>query len=387
MRIIAHLDMDAFFAAVEERDHPRYKGRPIVVGADPEDGKGRGVVSTANYAARKYGIHSAMPISIAWRLAEKAREAGLPATTFVGGHFSKYSETSDRIIAIVKKYVPLVEQASVDEAYLDLTPPVIASPESNALDSGRGNLNPWQQAEEIARKIKSEIKKKEKLTCSVGIGPNKLIAKIAAGTQKPDGFTVVHEKDAEKFLEPLPIRSIPGIGPKTESIFTDLGVKIIKDLKKYSRVELQEMLGKWGIELYDRIRGIDDSLVVEKYEAKSIGEQITFHEDTLDTRFISENLKELCNSVISRFMKSDFQSFRTIGITVRFEDFLTKTRAHTFPESKNKVGNLFERQSPKKLAELLYFEAFRLLAPFFDKRENPKRKKIRLIGIRIEKLS
>lgn len=372
MRIIAHLDMDAFFAAIEERDHPRYKGRPIVVGADPEEGKGRGVVSTANYAARKYGIHSAMPISIAWRLAEKAREAGLPATTFVGGHFSKYSETSDRIIAIVKKYAPLVEQASVDEAYIDLS--------SNA-------KKPMFNALNIARKIKSEIEKKEKLTCSVGIGPNKLIAKIAAGMQKPDGFTVVQEEDAEKFLKPLPIRSIPGIGPKTWQFFAEKNIKTVEDLKKYSRSELQQMIGKWGIELYDRIRGIDDSPVVEEYEIKSIGEQITFHEDTLDTRFISENLKELCNSVISRFMKSNFQSFRTIGITARFEDFFTKTRAHTFPESKDKIGNLFEWQSPKKLSELLYFEAFRLLAPFFDKRENSQHKKIRLIGVRIEKLS
>ncbi len=361
--------MDAFFASIEERDHPRYKNRPIVVGADPEEGKGRGVVSTANYAARKYGIHSALPISTAWKLSEEAKKKGLPAAIFVGGDHQKYSEVSEKIITAVQKYAPLVEQASVDEAYLDL--------------SFAGS---YEKAEKIARSIKAEIKKKEKLTCSIGIGPNKLIAKIAVNVRKPDGLTVVQEKDAEQFLEPMPIRAIPGIGPKTEKIFTSRGIKIIKDLKKYSQADLQNLLGKWGPELYEKVRGIDDSPIVEEHEIKSIGEQETFSKDTLDANFIFDRLKELCGNVIQRFMNSDFHSFRTIGIAVRFEDFITKTRAYTLPESKDKTGNLFEQQTPQKLAKVLQFEAFRLLTPFLDKRENPQHKKIRLIGVRVEKL-
>ncbi len=369
VRIIAHLDMDAFFASIEERDHPRYRGKPLVVGADPEEGRGRGIVSTANYAARKFGIHSAMPISTAWRLAEKARLAGAPRTIFVGGHYRNYSATSARLIAIVRHIVPLVEQASVDEAYLDLS-----------------FAKTYAWAEKIALKIKVEIKKKEKLTCSIGIGPNKLIAKIAVGMHKPDGLTVVPEKDAETFLEPLPIRTIPGVGPKTESVFGVRGIRTVKDLKRFSRSELSDWLGKWGYVLYDRIRGRDDSPVVEEYEVKSIGEQTTFREDTRDASLVTEEMKALCASVIRSFLQSDFRSFRTVSITVRFEDFETKTRAHTLSETKDKIGNLFEQQSPKKLTEFLQFEAMKLLAPFFDTRENPRRKKIRLVGVRIEKL-
>ncbi len=369
MRIIAHLDMDAFFAAVEERDHPRFRGKPVVVGADPEEGHGRGVVSTANYKAREYGIHSALPISKAWQLAEKARAEGKPRTIFTGGHFRVYGEESEKIIAIVRKYSPLVEVASVDEAYSDLS-----------------LLKSWAVAEAVCRKIKAEIKKKRRLTCSIGLGPNKLIAKIASDMQKPDGLTIVRDEEAEKFLEPLPMRKIPGIGPKTEKMFNQRGDKTVKDLKKYSRDQLRLMMGKWGVELYDRLRGIDDSPIVEEYEAKSIGEQETFRQDTLDANFITERLRELAKSVIRRFMKSDFQSFRTVGITVRFEDFETKTRAHTLFKGVDKIGDLFNHPTPKKLLQILEFEALRILAPFLDKRENPKRKKIRLIGVRVEKL-
>src|SRR3989344_8900142 len=163
MRIIAHLDLDAFFAAVEERDKPRLKGRPIVIGADPEDGKGRGVLSTANYAARKYGIHSAMPISHAWRLAKEAEKQGQEPAIFLTGSYERYGEVSDKIMAIISKYSEHIEQASVDEAYIDL---------SYAQD--------FIKAAEICRQIKKEIKSKEKLTASVGLAPNKLIAKIAS---------------------------------------------------------------------------------------------------------------------------------------------------------------------------------------------------------------
>lgn len=355
-RIIAHLDMDAFFAAIEERDNPRFKGRPIVVGADPENGKGRGVVSTANYAARKYGIRSALPISKAWQFSEEAKKKGLPPAVFVGGSFGKYSAVSEEIMEILRKYSRLVEPASVDEAYLDLS-----------------SAKSFKQAEEICKKIKDEIKKRERLTASIGLGPNKLIAKIASDMQKPDGLTVVLPEDAESFMEPLNIRKIPGIGPKTEIVLNKLGARVVKDLKKFSLAKLKELLGKWGEELYRKARGEDDSELVTEWEAKSIGEQETFHTDSRDANFINERLKDLTDDVYRRFKKSEFKTYKTVGITVRFSDFETKTRAHTL-------------SAPASDGATLYFEALRLLMPFLDKRENPRGKAVRLIGMKLEKL-
>src|SRR3989338_962353 len=197
-RIIAHLDMDAFFAAVEERDHKWLKGKPIVVGADPKEGRGRGVVSTANYKAREYGIRSALPISKAWQFSELAKKRGMPPAEFLQPNFDRYEETSGRIISLIRANKRIVEEASIDEAYFDLS-----------------ELGSYENAAEFCKKLKKEIFEKEKLTCSVGIGSNKLIAKIASDMQKPDGLTVVGADDektclelVERFLEPLPIRKI-----------------------------------------------------------------------------------------------------------------------------------------------------------------------------------
>ncbi len=348
--------MDAFFAAVEERDRPRLKGRPIVVGADPKGGMGRGVVSTANYKAREYGIRSALPISTAWRYSESAKRKGLPPAVFLDVNMERYSEVSGRIMAILRKYVPSVEEASVDEAYLDLS-----------------SAGSYEDADKLCRKIKNEIKSLENLTASVGIGPNKLVAKIASDEQKPDGLTVVPEENAEKFLEPLSLRKIPGIGPKTEERFRVLGMRTVKDAKKFSKSELEEMLGKWGTELYDKLRARDDSPLVEEWVAKSVGEQETFEADTANPNFLRERLRMLSDQVYTRFRKSGFKSFRSVTVTVRFSDFNTKTRSGTL-----------KAKTDKK--EALYFEALRLFMPFLDRRENPERKKIRLMGVRVEKL-
>ena len=366
MRIVAHLDMDAFFAAIEERDNPRFKGRPIVVGSDPEGGKGRGVVSTANYAARKYGIHSALPISAAWRLSEEAKKKGLPGAVFTGGHMGKYSAVSDQIMTLIQNIVEKArppkfpkgnfERASIDEAYIDLS-----------------FAKTFKKAEELCKKIKKAVKDRERLTCSMGLGPNKLIAKIASDMQKPDGLTIVFPEKAESFMEPLNIRKIPGIGPKTEIMLNKLGIRTIKDLKTLSLAKTKELMGKWGEDLYRKARGESDSPVSNDYEAKSIGEQETFHEDRRDANFIVERIKELAEDVIKRLNRSEFKTYRTIGITVRFSDFDTKTRARTLAEPASDSGTL-------------NFEALKLFLPFLDKRENPKHKAIRLIGVKIEKL-
>lgn len=356
IRIIAHLDMDAFFASLEEADSPIFKGKPIAVGSDPKDGHGRGVVSTANYKAREYGIHSALPISQAWQLSQKAKAEGKPEVVFLPVDFERYNKASEEIFQIIKKYATEVEPASIDEFYFDLS-----------------FAKNYKKAEEICKKIKKKIKEKLKVTCSVGIGPNKLISKISAGTKKPDGLVLIKPEKAEEFLEPLSIRDLPGIGPKTEQLLNQKGIKIIKDLKGLSKEQLHEALGKWGDEIYYKARGVDDSPIEKNREAKSIGEQATFQHDTLNFIYIGEILDKLCKSVYKRFLESGFKSFKTIGITVRFSDFETKTTAKTLKQSTN---------SEKAFS----LETLKLLLPYADKRKNPKQKLIRLIGIKIEKL-
>ncbi|TSC75418.1 MAG: DNA polymerase IV [Parcubacteria group bacterium Gr01-1014_33] len=355
-RIIAHLDLDAFFASVEEREHEWLAGKPIVVGADPQEGKGRGVVSTANYKARAYGIYSAMPISKAWQLAEVARKQGKPPAVFLGTNLRRYGEVSRNIMAIIRNHVSVVEEASIDEAYFDI------SVSRN-----------YAAVENICRQIKEEIREKEKLTCSIGIGPNKLIAKIASDMQKPDGLTRVEEKDAEKFLEPLPLRKIPGIGPKTELLFAKRGIAYVRDLKRSPQEELESLLGKWGKALYHKIRGQDDSPVEENYEIKSIGAEETFSQDTLDPALLLESIEKMCRDILKRFRKDKCTSFRTVAIKVRFSDFKTISRAHTL-------------DYPARKLDVLRFEALKLFMPFLDKRENPHKKLIRLVGVRMEKL-
>lgn len=356
-RIIAHLDMDAFFASLEEADSPIFMGKPIVVGSDPKEGYGRGVVSTANYKAREYGIKSAVPISRAWQLSQQAKNQGKPEVVFLPVDFARYIEASKQIFEIIKKYAEVVEPASIDEYYFDLS-----------------FANNYKSAEKICDKIRKEIKGKLKVTCSVGLGPNKLISKIAAGVKKPNGMFVVKESQVNKFLEPLSIREIPGIGPKTEIIFNDKGIYLVKDLKLFSEQDLHDILGKWGIDLYYKARGQDNSPLVENREAKSIGEQATFQYDSLNAVYIGEVFENICQGVLKSFLNSGFKNFKTVAITVRFSDFETKTSAKTLKHPSNN-GKDFK------------IEALKLLLPYLDKRKNPKKKLIRLIGVRIEKLN
>lgn len=357
MRIIAHIDMDAFFASVEERNKPRLQGLPIAVGSDPEEGKGRGVVSTANYKAREYGIHSALPISIAWRLSEDAKKQGKPGVIFITPNMQEYAKTSHAIMEIVRAHATVVEEASIDEAYFDL--------------SATGS---FAAAQKICETIKKEIYKKELLTASIGIGPNKLVAKLASDFQKPDGLTVVPPEKVLNFIEQNALRKIPGIGPKTAEELRERNITTVTELRALDRFELELALGKHGRDLYEKVRGIDDAPLVEEWIAKSISEQETLHHDTLAGDVIIALLKKLSAQVHERFMHSGFKTFQTVGITVRFEGFETKTRAKTL-------------STPTDSGTTLEFEALKLLLPFLDVRENPHRKAIRLIGVKIEKLT
>jgi DNA polymerase IV (DinB-like DNA polymerase) len=327
-----------------------------VVGADPLGGKGRGVASTSNYLARAYGIHSATPISMAWRLSEAARHDGKAPVTFVSVDMPKYTRVSEEVMRIVRRFISKVEQASIDEAYGDLS-----------------WTESYEEAERICRHLKETITSEVLLTASVGIGPNKLIAKIASGWQKPNGLTVVPEEQVETFLSPLPIRVIPGIGPKTEARLRERGIKVVNDLRRLSVYQLEQLLGKRGVALYDGARGRDDSPLEEYWEPKSIGEQETFESDTLDSHTLFTQLAKLARGVSDRLSREDFKAFRTVVLTVRFADFETKSRAHTLATP---TGDL----------SVLQREGLKLLMPFLDRRENPRRKLIRLLGLRLEKL-
>lgn len=355
-RIIAHVDMDAFFAAIEERDNPRYRRMPIVVGADPKAGMGRGVVSTANYTARMYGIHSAMPISSAWKLSLQAASRGSAETVFLPVDMPKYVKTSHEVMTILREHVDTIEQTSIDEAYLDLS-----------------FTNDFNKAKKLISRLKEEIKKKQLLTTSVGVGPNKLIAKLASAKNKPNGLTVVKPKEIEEFMDNLALRDIPGIGPKTEEKLQRQRIFTIRELKKASHNDLLLWFGKWGTDIYEKVRGVDNSLLQTSRQAKSVSEQETFDSDTRSASFLMDKILQLAGKVHERLADENIKSFRTITITVRFHDFETKNRSHTLKSASSDCQTLKQ-------------EALKLFLPFLNTRQNPKHKPVRLLGVGIENL-
>ncbi len=299
-RIILHLDMDSFYASVEIREHPDLSGQPVVVGADPRGGHGRGVVSTASYEARKFGIHSAMPISQAYRLC--------PDAIFITPHFDLYDQTSSRIMAILALYSERIEQVSIDEAYIDITP-----------------LGSYEKAEEAAIRIKREIMEKEQLTCSVGIGPSKVVAKIASDYKKPDGLTVVRPQEVEAFLFSLPTGRIPGIGKKTARELHEMGIENIGDLAHADIQRLRSRFGRWGVVMQRLAYGEDEREVEHRDTARSISRETTFPEDTGEIGLILAVLDDLVRDV-HQSMRDEGYMARTVTVKVRYEDFQTRRR-------------------------------------------------------------
>jgi len=339
-RIIFHVDMDHFFTAVEEREHPEYKGKPVIVGADPKGGKGRGVVSTCNYKARKLGVRSGMPISKAWKLC--------PEAVYLPVNYELYTKVSEEIMNILQKYADKFERWGIDEAFLDVTLKV----------------KDHAEAEALARQIKREIYEKEKLTCSIGIGPNKIVAKIASDFQKPEGLTVVREEEAEKFLASLPVRKLLWVGRKTEQKLNAIGIKTIGDLARCDPTKLVEMLGVMGTQMYLMAHGIDRSEVEERGEIKSISRETTFEEDMSDFEFILNNLDGLSGDVHKDVLRQNLY-FKTVTVKVRYENFETHIHSKTLPFMTNRMEDL------KKTAKELLHTYLR-----------PDRK-IRLIGLRV----
>jgi len=341
--IIFHVDMDQFFAAVEEKLNPEIRGKPVVVGADPKEGKGRGVVSTCNYEARKYGIRSAMPITKAWRLC--------PDAVFLPVNIPLYLQVSSRIMNILSSYADKFESWGIDEAFLDVS----------------SRVKDFDEAKQLAMKIKKDVYEKEGLTCSIGVGPNKLVAKIASDTQKPDGLTVVEEKDVKTFLELLDIDKLLWVGKKTARKLNKLGIKTIGDLARFDPSVLTEKFGIMGTQLYLYAQGIDRSEVGFRGEVKSIGRNITFEEDTSDWDFVLKVLDKLCEQVHKEVKENNFL-FKTVTVTVRYENFETHTHGKRLPFLTNRLEDF------KKAAR-------ELLRPYL----RPERK-IRLIGSRVSTL-
>jgi DNA polymerase IV (archaeal DinB-like DNA polymerase) len=343
MRVILHVDLDAFFPSVEVREHPEFKDKPVVVGSDPKEGKGRGVVSSASYEARKFGIKSAMPISRAWKLC--------PDCVYLRPHFDLYILASNSIMKILKSHADKFEQGGIDEAYLDISIQV----------------KDFDEAKAFATSLMEEVLEKERLTCSVGVGPNKLVAKIASDFKKPYGLTVVKEDEVKDFLFPLDVRKIPGVGPKTERALKEANIETIRDLASIKPEMLTRLFGVWGARLHEFANGIDNSEVIEKYETKSIGRDTTFDKDADDEEKILQVLDELAEEVHDDVIANGFK-FKTITVRVRYQHFDTHTRSKS----------LF---FPTKDLDILRNNAKRLIAPFLH-----RNKKIRLIGVRVSNL-
>lgn len=303
-RWIFHVDMDAFFVSVEEIFDPGLKGKPVIVGGDPD---GRGVVAAASYEARKYGIHSAMPLAQAKRLCPKA--------IFVHGRHGAYGEFSRRVFNILAKYTPDIERTSVDEGYLDMT------------GFERIHGHPLS----VANRMKREIKERIGLNASFGISSNKLVSKIASDCAKPNGILLVMPGHEREFLAPLNIKRLPGIGKVMNEKLTSLGIKTIGDLAQIEKDVLEATFGKWGLDLYYRANGISNSPVEESGKVKSISRETTFETDTLDMTFIDATLFHLIEDVAHSLREENLQA-RCITLKLRYPDFKTVTRSITLKE-------------------------------------------------------
>ncbi len=302
--MIIHCDMDAFYASVEERDRPELAGKPVIVGGSAEK---RGVVSAANYLARKFGVHSAMPSATAHRLC--------PQGIYLPPRIGYYAEVSRQIREIFERFTPLVEPLSLDEAFLDVT----------------GSESLFGPAVEIGRQIKQAIRQELRLVVSVGVAPNKFLAKIASDLKKPDALVVVEPDKVQEFLGPLPVERLWGVGKQSSKAFQGLGIRTIGQLRQCPLDVLQDRFGSSGEHLWSLAHGRDDRPVVSEREAKSISNETTFEHDISDMDVLRAWLVDLAEQVGYRLRRHGLRG-RTVQLKVRFADFSTITRSQTLPE-------------------------------------------------------
>ena len=343
MRLILHVDLDAFYASVEELDHPEWVGHPLVVGADPKDGRGRGVVTTANYAARAFGIRSAMPISEAYRRCPEAR--------FVYPRFERYHEKSEEVFAILKGAGDALEPASIDEAYLDVTQ----------------RAGDFDGAVRLATALQKKVKHETGLSASFGVAGNKLVAKIATDYRKPFGLTPVRPGTEIEFLAPLPARKIPGVGPKSDERLQEMGVKTCADLAATPTSVLSREFGVWGPRLAQLARGEDDSPVETGWGRKSLGGETTFLVDEEAPAKWAQTVDELARDA-ARSLAGEKLAARTVTLKVRLVGFETYTRARTLTVATQE-------------ADILAQTALDLLD------EHPPSRAVRLLGVRLSHLT
>ncbi len=336
MRRIFHIDMDAFFAAIETRRRPELKGKPVIVGGHG-DPRQRGVVSTASYEARKYGVRSGMPLRTAFRRC--------PQAVFLPVDYTTYARVSERFKSILKNFSPIMEDVGIDEAFLDMS----QAPGSS---------------EEVADAIKRRIKEEIGLTCSIGIATNKLLAKMASDLQKPDGRTILREADVPRRIWPLPVRKLWGVGPKTEQALAKLGVARIGELAQLPEETLIARLGQaHGHYLHEAARGIDQSPLITHWEPKTLSRETTFQQDVADWASLQRTLLQLCKELVARMHQEGYAG-RNVTVKLRYEDFDTHSHSLTLPSATD---------DPETIREA----ATRCLRHF------PLLKKVRLVGIRI----
>ncbi len=341
-RCIFHIDLDAFFVSVEQALDPKLKGKPVIVGGDPER---RGVVASASYEARPFGIHAGMPLSKARRLC--------PQAIFIQANFSRYREAADKFMEILADSSPCLEPLGLDEAYLDVT----------------GYEEPYGSLHQMALALKARIRRELRLTASVGIATCKVVAKIASDLCKPNGLLEVARGEERHFLNPLPVARLPGVGKKTEQVLKGMGITTIGELASLPLNIVEKHFGKFGVVIHRYANGIDDRRVEAPGESKSISQQTTFARDTLDRHFLEANLHHLCQQVSAELRNRDRQA-RCVTLRLRYADFRTITRQITLKEASN-------------VSQVIFAAARQLLSDALVQRGKP----IRLIGIRVSSLS
>jgi DNA polymerase IV (DinB-like DNA polymerase) len=349
-RVIFHIDFDYFFAQCEELRNPDLKTKPVAVCVFSDRGGDSGAIATANYIARNYGVQSGMPIKFAKKKLEKVQNA-----VFLPTDFEYYSEISQKAMDTIKEFADIFEYVGRDEAYLDVSTRTEGS---------------FDKASHLAQQLKNAVRKSSKLSCTVGVSSNKLVAKIASNFKKPDGLTIVSPEKIESFLDPLPIRTIPGIGKKTEGVFIDMGLETILQLKVLDVFSLNSKFGrKIGAYIYNAARGIDNEPVSPRQEATQYSRIITLKQDSKDYNFLAKDLERLCEDIHSAII-SDNITFKSIGIQFVQSDLSNKSKSRTL---KNPTSNLDEL---KKTSMQLLREAL-----------EDQQILVRRIGVRVSDLS
>ena len=342
-RVVFHVDMDAFYVSVERRENPDLNGKPVIVGADPKSGTGRGVVMACSYEAREMGIRSGMPIGMAWRK--------VPTAVYLRPNYELYGAVSESVMHVLRSYADILEHVSIDEAFLDVTSKV------------RG----FDDALEYAARVKAAVREREGLACTIGVAPNKSIAKIASDLAKPNGLKVVRPAEVVTFLDPLPVTKISGVGTKTAELLERVGVRTIGELARFPGAELKKILGKNSVWLWGIARGLEELPVEERPDPKSISVERTFDRDVSEWAVVRETLRDVAHNVFLR-ARAQGATFRTIGIKIRFEGFQTHLRERTL------ASHVLDE-------EVLVNVTQELAQEFAD-----RKRRVRLLGVRVTHL-